>query len=156
MDGTKREVNLQHLPEYRVLLCRGCRYCVLPQALDRHLKVIHRLSQNERIQHLNRIRGLDLAEVDHVVSPVSDWPPIKGLPVYSGYACQVQDCGYLSITAKRMQAHQKTQHPNNQVKVNEHCRYRRTKLQTFFRGNNLRYFPVARSAADINPQDATR
>lgn len=137
-----RDVKLQYIHESRVLLCTQCGYCVLHRALDRHLKAIHHLPAAERKRHLAEVQDLDVADLEDVPYPDAGSEPIPGLPIFDGYSCGVEGCQYLCVTNKRMQAHWRSAHDGEN---GVHCH--RVRLQTFFRGNSLRYFTVARRAA---------
>lgn len=142
-------IKLRHLRKYRVLLCATCGYCVLPHALDRHLKCIHRLSRAERKPHVNTALKLKLANGDHVVYPDADNPPIAGLPIHDGYACSADGCPHLCQTAKRMQAHWRADHyDGTYARTVADLRCRPVKLQSFFKGSSLRYFIVANHNPD--------
>ena len=140
-------ISLRHLPEHRALLCTSCGYCLAPQGIDRHLKVIHHLSHSLRQPHIKEARNLDLAEPEDVVLPEPRTAPIPGVPIFSGLACEAPQCQYTCVTAKRMQAHWRLEHPRTSERSGaEGFPFRRVKLQTLFKGNNLRYFIVAQNS----------
>ena len=149
-----RLVNLRHLPEYRVLLCATCSHCVLLGALDRHLKDIHGVPRADRKVYIDEAQALDLAELDEVQYPEATQPPIRGLPVLDGYACTVEGCSHTCSTFKRMQAHWRADHPELYRAKGAKGYSRRVKLQTFFRGNCLRYFIVAEGLSDSSSDSA--
>ena len=124
---------------------------MLPQALDRHLKSIHYLSRAERKPYVDKARRLGLANLQNVIYPEPGSNPISGLPTSNGYARDFEACGYPSVTAKRMQAHWRTAHP--QARGVEGFRCRSVGLQTFFRGSSLQYFIVGDSATDCRSQE---
>ena len=131
---------LDYLPQYRVVLCVICHYAVPPSALSRHMKDLHHIYRGERRSLLELAATLDLAEPEEVLLPEPHEPPVKSIPVEDGVACRGDECGYLSVTTKRMKWHWATAHNE---KAYEGTHWNPVKLQTFFRGNNLRYFIVA-------------
>jgi hypothetical protein len=86
------------------------------------------------------IGSLDLADPGHVILPKPHEDPVPFLPIENGFACEFDGCGHLCVTIKRMKSHWATVH-NGVVAVTN--RWHPTRLQTFFRGNQLRYFIVS-------------
>ena len=130
---------LDYLPQHRVVRCVACQYAVPPSALSRHMKDIHRIFRDKRRRLLDYAATLDLAEAEQVVLPEPHEPPIPSIPIEDGVACSYDGCNYLSVTTKRMKWHWATAHKE---KGSEGTHWVQAKLQTFFRGNNLRYFIV--------------
>ena len=128
---------LDYLPEYRVVRCVECRYAVPPSALSRHMKDLHHVYRGKRRALLDYAETLDLADPEDLVLPEPHEPPIPSIPVEDGVACNW--CKYLSVTTKRMKRHWVTVHERRGI---EGKHWRPVQLQTFFRGNNLRYFIV--------------
>ena len=128
---------LDYLPEYRVVRCVECRYAVPPSALSRHMKDLHHVYRGKRRALLDYAETLDLADPEDLVLPEPQEPPIPSIPVEDGVACN--RCKYLSVTTKRMKRHWVTVHERRGI---EGKHWRPVQLQTFFRGNNLRYFIV--------------
>ncbi|EME45633.1 hypothetical protein DOTSEDRAFT_79559 [Dothistroma septosporum NZE10] len=133
---------LRNLVPFQVLLCVQCGYCVLPRALDRHLKCIHNMGWVERRGHMEEVQGLELVSSEDVTYPHPDSQPVRGLPILQGHACGAPGCHHLCMTRKRMQAHWTSKHAKS-TKTSERARSRLVKMQTFFRGSGLRYFRVA-------------
>lgn len=86
--------------------------------------------------------GLDLANQTDVILPGPDGSPIPFLSTVRGLACAVIGCNHLCATSKRMKMHWRAEHSG--VIVGD-MRCHVVELQTFFRGNQLRYFTVRRS-----------
>lgn len=152
--SAKKIVRLRHLARYNVLLCVSCGYCVLPNAIDRHLKSIHRSPWYERRKHVKAVEQLQLASWEDVIYPGPDSPPIPGLPVLSGHICIRSGCQHLCATLKRMQAHWTVEHSRANQQPKEE-RSRPVKLQTFFRGGGLRYFVVTSKAHVYSPEPSS-
>ncbi|KAH7374072.1 hypothetical protein BKA64DRAFT_586525 [Cadophora sp. MPI-SDFR-AT-0126] len=138
---------LTYLPHYRVLICKECQYAIQPLAVSRHLKELHGICRSDREGFMAYTRSLNLANPKDVPLPKYDATPVPFLPTQRGFACGLSGCDHLSVTVKRMKRH--WAHTHNGVIINE-ARWRRVVLQTFFRGNQLRYFAV-RGLASPSP-----
>jgi hypothetical protein len=90
------------------------------------------------------VQSLDLADPRDVVVPLPNIAPIPFLPTTSGLACRASGCGHLCVTIQRMKRHWATVHSNVAADA---AQWRAVYLQTFFRGNQLRYFIVCRNSA---------
>lgn len=130
---------LDYLPQYRVVRCVACRYAVPPSALPRHMNDLHHIHRGKIRSLLDYAATLDLAEPDEVVLPKPHDPPVPSIPVEDGVACRSDGCNYMSVTRKRMKRHWVTHHGQQ---GSESTHWAAVKLQTFFQGNNLRYFIV--------------
>jgi hypothetical protein len=82
---------------------------------------------------------LDLADPKDVTLPGPNEEPVPHLTVTSGLACEINRCDYLCATVKRMKMHRVAEHSGV---VQDESQWRPVDLQTFFRGNKLRYFIV--------------
>ena len=131
---------LEYISQYRILICTECRYAIQPAAISRHLKELHHIYRHDRKQLLDSIVNLELADPVDVGMPPVDSLPVKSLPVEDGVACNFLGCGHLCVTIKRMKRHWVTEHGTPGV---EPTSWRSVKLQTFFRGTELRYFVVS-------------
>lgn len=138
-----------YLPSYRVLICRPCRYAVQPAAVSRHLKEIHHILRKTRQPFAAYVSGLDLAEPADVAYPSEDDFPVDHLPVEKGWRCEAPGCDYLCVSNKRMEMHWSAVHRCKGVAATD---WSAVQLQTFFRGNMLRYF----SGPRITPSPKTR
>lgn len=130
---------LKHLPQYGVVVCRQCRFAVQPSALSSHLQN-HGILRSERRRILDQLSQLHLLNPDQVPVPASNDPPLPDLPVLNGYKCRALLCNYTCTSSKRMSQHWSEIHqqPNSRL-----VSQRAAKLQTFFRGNKIRYFEVS-------------
>ncbi|KAL4973594.1 hypothetical protein BDW66DRAFT_153636 [Aspergillus desertorum] len=153
-----------YLPDHLVLLCVSCGYALQPHGIPRHLKEIHRLHHSQRQAYLDYASQFPLAEPQNVILPDASQFPVPFLPVIDGLKCNVLGCGHLCATAKRMKAHYASAH-HTRPSDGERCYWERVKLQTFFRGNALRYFsgagydtwtPTSTSSGslELNPADS--
>ncbi|KGO73178.1 Protein of unknown function DUF3505 [Penicillium italicum] len=129
---------LQYLPTYQVLICLRCRYAIQPGAVGRHLKEIHEFHRSSRQAFIKYASEFKLAQPNDVVSPDADQFPVPLLPVQGGMACCHDGCSYLCATTKRMKQHWRLTHQTPAAKGNS--LWKAVPLQTFFRGNALRYF----------------
>jgi hypothetical protein len=141
---------LHYLLPHRVLICKECRYAIQPSAISRHLKELHRIYRSDRQEFMEYAQGLDLADPRDVILPEPNEVPVPFLLTTSGLACGASGCGHLCVTIKRMRRHWATVHSDV---VADAPQWRPVDLQTFFRGNQLRYFIVCRnSTATSQPE----
>ncbi|KAL3471204.1 hypothetical protein BJX99DRAFT_237959 [Aspergillus californicus] len=139
---------LKYLPEHGVVICTSCHYAVQPQAISRHLKELHRLLRSRRRKFDQYVEGLWLRQPQDVVPPTDARQfPVPFIPVESGLRCEARGCGHLCVSSKRMQAHWREDH---RCKGDPSVDWRPAPLQTFFRGNILRYFTCPEALVDLN------
>lgn len=134
---------LHYLPAHRVLICKECRYAIQPSAISRHLKELHHIYRSDRQEYMEYVQALDLADPGDIVLPEPHEAPVPFLPTEIGLACGVDGCSHLCITVKRMKNHWATVHSGVGA---DGAQWRSVHLQTFFRGNQLRYFIVCQSS----------
>jgi hypothetical protein len=132
---------LHYLSSYRVVVCKECHYAIQPAAISRHLKELHHIYRGDRQVYLDYALQLDLADPEDVVPPEPHQVPVPFLPIEKGVACEAPGCGHLCVTVKRMKQHWATVHKQLPPNANN-VRWHSVNLQTFFRGNQLRYFVV--------------
>ena len=138
VDGLTPHELLHYLPTYRVLICRCCRYAIQPGAVARHLKEIHHLHHPLRGAFVAYAAQLELDKPADVVLPDETQFPVSLLPIQNGLACSFAHCGHLCATTKRMKHHWMTVH---HIAASDNGGFWGTvPLQSFFRGNVLRYF----------------
>ncbi|KAJ0421401.1 hypothetical protein BJY00DRAFT_300834 [Aspergillus carlsbadensis] len=125
---------------YSVLICRECEYAIQKSAIQSHL-LRHKIYRDERRGLLAAIAELEILEPEDVPLPPARSPPIHGISIVSGYRCLVSSCGHLCASSKRMKGHHSEIH--GQAKSSDfESSAQEVQLQTFFRGNKLRYFEV--------------
>ncbi|KAE9373760.1 hypothetical protein N431DRAFT_338800 [Stipitochalara longipes BDJ] len=135
---------LQYLPAHKVLICKECRYAIQPSAISRHLKDLHHIYRSDRQQLIEYTKGLQLAQPGDVVLPPPNEAPVPFLPTESGLACARDGCTHLCVTVKRMKSHWATAHKD--IVGSGSSQWRTVTLQTFFKGNQLKYFVVSPQA----------
>jgi hypothetical protein len=141
---------LHYLLPYRVLICKECRYAIQPSAISRHLKDLHRIYRSDRREFMEYAQSLDLADPGDIILPEPNEAPVHFLPTASGFACTASGCSHLCVTIQRMKRHWAMVHSD--VVANT-AQWYPVDLQTFFRGNQLRYFMVCRnSTATSQPE----
>jgi len=77
--------------QYRVLVCKSCRYAIQPGRIVMHLKSAqHQLSQQQGEEIAARYRDCDLADpCKERIAPGIIVIPLEHLPIYrDGLACQ--------------------------------------------------------------------
>ena len=147
---------LQYLSPYRVVVCTSCRYAIQPKAIARHLKEIHGIKRSDRQPFMRHVEKFELAEHELVKQYIPGEFPVSLLPVQNGLQCRSKDCGYLCVTEKRMKNHWLSVHRRQGLAT---CDWQTAPLQTFFKGNLLRYFTGTSSgtpAERIKPQIANQ
>lgn len=128
---------LRYLPVHRVLICLHCHYAIQPGAIVRHLKEIHHLKRLRRRAFVEYASQFELADIDSIILPDETQFPVDSLPLHDGLACRFEGCIHLCVTTQRMKAHWSSVHHLSPGNDGNWCS---VPLQTFFRGNALRYF----------------
>jgi hypothetical protein len=142
---------LQYLASYRVVVCTSCRYAIQPKAITRHLKEIHGMRCSDRRPYMQHVEKFDLAEHELVMQYVPSEFPVPLLPVHSGLQCRSEDCAYLCVTEKRMKNHWLSIHGRQGLAARD---WQSAPVQTFFKGNLLRYFTCISSANHAEKKSA--
>ncbi|KAI2958107.1 hypothetical protein CBS147323_8713 [Aspergillus niger] len=140
---------LHYIPQHRVLICKECQYAIQPSAIPRHLKEMHKIYRSHRQRYIDYTDQLDLAKPDHVILPEANEGPIPFLPIIDGLACGASGCHHLCATGKRMKMHCNAEHPGVPV---VDLKGSPVQMQTFFRGNQLRYFVVHQPQTNSHPE----
>jgi len=88
---------------------------------------------------MSYVSPLDLATPEQVIQTQVKLKvfPVPELPVIGGLMCTYDECGHLCASGKRMKSHWLAVHG---VAARVGLDWKAVKLQTFFRGNLLRYF----------------
>ncbi|KAJ5247212.1 hypothetical protein N7468_002195 [Penicillium chermesinum] len=120
---------------YQVLICTSCRFALSPGGVARHMKDIHHLHHEQRRPYTLFASNFRLRDPENVVNPHEKDFPIPHLPLEQGWKCT--ECGYLAISRKRMETHWP---PTHGRKGDPSRDWIAAPLQTFFRGNKVRYF----------------
>jgi hypothetical protein len=134
-------VQPKHDPEYGVLICLKCRYAVQKSALDSHL-LRHKIYREERKRLVGSVSYLNVLEPDLVSTPAPSSPALAYITKFSGLRCTVPQCGHLTVSTKRMRLHWKQTHGSLELPISDSDFARNAVLQTFFRGNKVKYFEV--------------
>ena len=137
---------LEYNARYKLLICRECQYAIQKSALESHL-LRHKIYRGDRQRLLSSIAQLDLLEPHQVALPALGSPPVDGLPILPGYRCTATPCQHLTASAKRMRGHLSEVHGLKGPMPLLSLHFRAAKMQTFFRGTQLKYFEVASSIA---------
>ncbi|KFA69380.1 hypothetical protein S40285_08568 [Stachybotrys chlorohalonatus IBT 40285] len=122
---------------HEVLICTSCHYAIQPDAITRHLKEIHHILRSARKPYVAYAGQWKLRSAEDVVPPRPDQFPVPWLPVEQGWICLASECSYMCVSTKRMQNHWPASHGRKGSPDHD---WMATPLQTFFRGNMLRYF----------------
>lgn len=135
---------LQYLPTYKVVVCATCKYAIQPNAIARHLKEIHHITRGHRRPFMQHVSKLELDEAENVIDAKAQEFPVPLLPVQDGLMCDSEGCLHLCVSVKRMRTHWLTEHGRS---GHAFLDWHPVPLQTFFRGNLLRYFTDPRSVS---------
>lgn len=103
------------------------------------------MSSNQRRAFIAYANTLKLKKPEEVTPPRSEQFPLPYLPLEQGWRCKALGCDYLCASTKRMEAHWTSQHGR---KGYLHSDWSSAPLQSFFRGNMLRYFTSSMRPAD--------
>lgn len=141
-DNTDTASLLKHDPDYGVLICLKCRYAVQKSALDSHL-LRHKIYREERKRLVASVSDLKILEPDEVSIPAPSSPALAYITKFSGLRCRASQCGHLTVSTKRMRLHWKQAHGSLELPIRDSDLARDAILQTFFRGNKVKYFEVA-------------
>ncbi|PWY95554.1 hypothetical protein BO94DRAFT_530288 [Aspergillus sclerotioniger CBS 115572] len=140
---------LRYLPDYQVVVCTACQYAVQPHGILRHLKDIHHILRGRRRKYSHYVASLSLRDPKDVLPPNrADQFPVPNLPVEPGLQCLSRGCLYLCASVKRMQSHWRSEHRR---RGDDGRDWRPVPIQTFFRGNLLRYFTSQTTSCSIEP-----
>jgi hypothetical protein len=146
-----------YVPLYSVVVCSTCKYAIQPQAIARHLKETHHINRSYRRPFMQYISKLSLNDTETVIESKIHEFPVSLLPVHDGFVCESEGCGHLCMSVKRMRTHWLDVHGRSGQTLLD---WQSAKLQTFFRGNLLRYFTAPKSrpteGMEAAPCDAKR
>ncbi|KAF2209452.1 hypothetical protein CERZMDRAFT_100246 [Cercospora zeae-maydis SCOH1-5] len=130
---------LKHYEGYGVIICKPCAFAIQPSALASHL-LKHQIYRSERRRLMAQLAHLKLKDPADVVDPSPLSPPVPELQVYKGIRCMHDDCQHICASEKRMSQHWSDVHGERESK---NVVTRPAWLQTFFRGNKIRYFEIS-------------
>lgn len=130
---------LKHYEEYGVIICKPCSFAIQPSALASHL-LKHQIYRSERRKLISQLAHLKLKDPADVVDPAPMSSPVPELQIYKGIRCLYQDCQHICASEKRMSQHWSDLHGERESK---NVVTRPAWLQTFFRGNKIRYFEIS-------------
>ena len=112
MDATniKEDDYFLYLSEYRVLICRACKYAIRSQGgIQRHFQKRHAsLPLSIRKTLVEYASQLQLIVPENIHIPEAPLSPIDVLDVIDG--CQCNDCGYACGSEGSMLVHCKKEH----------------------------------------------
>jgi len=104
---------LVYLQEQQALICRGCKYCLQPNGVERHLQRKHSvISLKVRKELVNYAESLTLRNPSEVITPVTVIPAFDCLEVIRGFRCSACNCLYGTPRS-----------------IEEHCRTHRRTMQ---------------------------
>ena len=110
--------HLIYLLAFRIVVCRECRYAVLPSHIDSHFATKpYKLSKKERQkieEEVSEIDGL-IGNEETLRRSNFTFPPPMSMPITAlgkpeENALQCRDCQHICCTIRGMQAHQRDEH----------------------------------------------
>lgn len=131
---------LVYLHDYGVVICRSCEFAIQPNAVSSHL-LRHQVYRDKRRVLLECLEALNLLDPEEVPCPSPKSKPFPHLSVAAGYRCTLPGCDHLCISQKRMSQHLREHHGRSRNRDLERCS-QQAHMQTFFKGNKVRYFEV--------------
>jgi len=137
---------LHYLPEYRVLVCRECKYAVTLHGLDYHLRTVHHIRRQEKQALLDYASTLDLAPLEDIPLPDPSTPPLPSLSQTQGFKCM--HCRFACTSQEYMYKHVNKEH---QLGKADGPHWEAKTVQTFFkRRDKMRYFVVTPTTTTTN------
>lgn len=95
---------LLYLQEQQVLICRGCKYCLQPNGVEKHLGREHSaIPLKVRKELVSYAASLILRNPSEVVAPVAVGSAFDGLKVIQGFRCSI--CQSLYGTPRSIEKH---------------------------------------------------
>jgi hypothetical protein len=137
MSSEQLSTYITHLPEFKVVVCRFCKWCIIPGDPLRHYESNHTAKKAHfvpvKIRH--KIRDymimLDLCEPDKMISPNRLIPELR--IINKGYICSFPDCRACGTSEKSMHTH----YYAHQASIPKDFKnWEKTRLQTFFEGSH--------------------
>lgn len=104
-----------HLPEYRIVICKECKFAVVGAAIKKHLQGKHK-----GVTKVERLRvAREISQIPHLIQtevelqdfqfPSPNTPPITGLTVeQNGLKCR--QCSYVVCGRRNIQEHCRVEH----------------------------------------------
>lgn len=132
---------LVYLPDHGILICKPCKFAVQPKAIPSHL-LRHHVYRDKRREMLSLVASLTLLDPAQVSIPAQNRRPFPHLTISNGYRCLVPQCGHMCVSHKRM-SHHLHEHHQDTFDGDVDSQMEPVLLQTFFRGNQVRYFQVS-------------
>lgn len=109
----------RQMPEYRIMVCKECRFAVPPGQIRTHLTEHHAgIPAEARREIADAVQKSDsLAQVrEEVIYPEASAAAVEGLPVHNdGLRCVLEDeygrqCQYVCRTTRGIQRHRGREH----------------------------------------------
>jgi hypothetical protein len=125
------------LPTYQVLICLRCRYAIRPGAVARHLKEIHYLHRSARQAFVDYAPEFELTQLNDVVLPHED----QFQCLYCRSKMESPAALRAALILCHHQAYEQHWRLVHHISASDESSFwKPVPLQTFFRGNALRYF----------------
>ena len=126
---------VEHLPKFKVIVCRFCEECIPPKDPLSHYQLNHTATKEHpvstEIRHKIRdyMATLNLCNPKNVVHPNRLVPQLK--IIKEGYTCNFEGCGVCRTTSGGMRTHY---YAHKKPIPKDFKDWKETSLQTFFEG----------------------
>src|SRR6185437_14289570 len=107
-----------YLPEFRLVVCRKCKYACLSHQVPAHLRTMHRQLSPQRRREITAIVQqtpnvlATAADLDRLYRPTEAIPAIPSLeePCVTGLACHADGCAFVCTHRATILKHYRTRH----------------------------------------------
>lgn len=140
---------------YRVLICMVCMSAWMPGTVINHCKHNSnhkgmRMPADTSSELDSVVRQWEVVPDQQVPLPAFDGPPVEGLSVHEGMACEAPGCVYACRKQESMDQHYQGQHPLTNVPRAK--RHRLADVQCFFTNTGTKYFTVNKALIGHDPE----
>lgn len=153
------EESFTYLPQWRVLLCPECGFCLQPHegAWKRHLRgKPHQIFGKQLAGLLRLLRSYDLVAPERAIRPKTVIPIINGLRRHKGFQC-LSCFQFLTTSLVTMKRHVSKDHGFKTKQHGARPLWKACLLQTFFAENrHINYFVVHDSCEAEKPSGDPR
>ena len=142
--------HLQTTPPTRLLVCTKCQHGILASSLTSHPKAhnINILGADKKNLETIRDNSTFLGDSIDIPSPNLPCPPIEGILIQNGYACNL--CTYCTIAVRTMQNHFSDKHKSALGFAKDN--FKPAQVQALF-VRRPKYFAVTPSLHGLNEED---
>ena len=123
--------------EFKLMICRTCRYGLSTNYIGDHFRIHHNASWREHRVHLiEYVQKFSLLAVDALERPDAMREPVDGLKIHDGWCCGEDECCFCSLSEKHVENHCRKEHGSEATKQKAWFRCR---MQTLLGKPYIRY-----------------